>query len=138
MRRRDLILAMGALPLIASDTHSQTSRQFRVSIEGLSPGGVKRVVAPGRKIVHIVRRPHETQNAAVWDTNAEWLVVLASCTHQGCEPRPGVLADGGWRCLCHGSEFDLAGHVIKGPATEDLMRLPYSLKEQWMTIHFHD
>nr|WP_277602474.1 ubiquinol-cytochrome c reductase iron-sulfur subunit [Parahaliea mediterranea] len=64
------------------------------------------------------------------------MVVLAICTHQACEPRSGIGPGGGWRCLCHGSEFDLAGRVVRGPATEDLKRLPFSIDGSLMTIVF--
>jgi Rieske Fe-S protein len=36
------------------------------------------------------------------------------CTHMGCPINPPV--QGVMTCPCHGSQFDLAGHVRHGPA----------------------
>jgi cytochrome b6-f complex iron-sulfur subunit len=48
------------------------------------------------------------------------LYALSSmCTHRACNVRP---AEGQIRCPCHGSRFDLAGNVTKGPATRPLPR----------------
>lgn len=51
----------------------------------------------------------------------EWLVQMGVCTHLGCVP----LGDGagdfhGWYCPCHGSHYDSAGRIRKGPAPENL------------------
>ena len=54
----------------------------------------------------------------------EWLVVLGVCTHLGCVPMKGGDADG-WRCPCHGSQFDLSGRVVHGPAGRNLEVPPY-------------
>ncbi|MCP5405312.1 MAG: ubiquinol-cytochrome c reductase iron-sulfur subunit [Pseudomonadaceae bacterium] len=55
----------------------------------------------------------------------EWLVVLGICTHLGCVP---IRNDevGGWRCPCHGSQFDVSGRVIHGPAGTNLHIPPYT------------
>jgi len=50
--------------------------------------------------------------------------VLASCTHQGCQPEP--VADR-LVCPCHGSEFSFEGRVLKGPASIPLTRYEVSL-----------
>lgn len=55
------------------------------------------------------------------DEAGEWLVMLGVCTHLGCVP----LGDGagdfhGWFCPCHGSHYDTAGRIRKGPAPENL------------------
>ncbi|NNF11629.1 MAG: Rieske (2Fe-2S) protein [Gemmatimonadetes bacterium] len=54
-----------------------------------------------------------------------WTAVLASCTHQGCQPEP--VADR-LVCPCHGSEFSLAGEVLQGPAAQALVR--YDVTEE--------
>lgn len=49
----------------------------------------------------------------------EWLVVVGSCTHLGCVPSNDDKS-GGWYCPCHGSYYDAAGRIIKGPAPKNL------------------
>lgn len=60
----------------------------------------------------------------------EWLVVVGVCTHLGCTPTVSTPAApqgsyGGWLCRCHGSEYDTAGRVRKGPAPENMAVPPY-------------
>ena len=47
-------------------------------------------------------------------------MVVGVCTHLGCIPL-GFQGDyGGWLCPCHGSQYDTAGRIRKGPAPENL------------------
>jgi ubiquinol-cytochrome c reductase iron-sulfur subunit len=64
----------------------------------------------------------------------QYLVMLGVCTHLGCVPQGdlgqyGVVtpsgSTGGWLCPCHGSQYDTAGRVRKGPAPENLPVPPY-------------
>jgi len=49
------------------------------------------------------------------------LVSSANCTHLGCVPIGNASGDfGGWFCPCHGSHYDTAGRIRKGPAPENL------------------
>ena len=60
------------------------------------------------------------QNRAL-DDGGEWLVMVGVCTHLGCVPIGGAAGDfGGWFCPCHGSHYDTAGRIRKGPAPENL------------------
>lgn len=55
------------------------------------------------------------------DERAEWLAMLGICTHLGCVPLGEAAGDfGGWFCPCHGSHYDTAGRIRRGPATENL------------------
>ena len=61
---------------------------------------------------------------------AEWLVMIGICTHLGCIPKGQVPGDpvgefGGWFCPCHGSHYDTAGRIRKGPAPKNLFIPPY-------------
>ncbi len=61
----------------------------------------------------------------------EWLVVIGICTHLGCVPlgqRPGSPRGEwkGWFCACHGSAYDTAGRIRKGPAPKNLYLPPYA------------
>jgi ubiquinol-cytochrome c reductase iron-sulfur subunit len=51
---------------------------------------------------------------------AEWLIVIGVCTHLGCVPNFGGGEYGGWLCPCHGSVYDTAGRIRKGPAPRNL------------------
>lgn len=50
----------------------------------------------------------------------EWLVMMGVCTHLGCVPLGEAGDFGGWFCPCHGSHYDTAGRIRRGPAPENL------------------
>ncbi len=52
--------------------------------------------------------------------NEEWLVMIGVCTHLGCVPLGDAGDFGGWFCPCHGSHYDTAGRIRKGPAPRNL------------------
>ena len=55
------------------------------------------------------------------DEAGEWLVMMGVCTHLGCVPLGNASGDfGGWFCPCHGSHYDTAGRIRKGPAPRNL------------------
>jgi len=55
------------------------------------------------------------------DAAGEWLVMMGVCTHLGCVPIGNGAGDfGGWFCPCHGSHYDTAGRIRKGPAPRNL------------------
>jgi len=55
------------------------------------------------------------------DEAGEWLVMIGVCTHLGCIPLgDGAGEFGGWFCPCHGSHYDTAGRIRKGPAPLNL------------------
>lgn len=55
------------------------------------------------------------------DENGEWLVMIGVCTHLGCVPLGNGAGDfGGWFCPCHGSHYDSAGRIRRGPAPENM------------------
>lgn len=49
-----------------------------------------------------------------------WVVQMGVCTHLGCVPLGDAGEYDGWFCPCHGSHYDLAGRIRKGPAPENL------------------
>lgn len=60
----------------------------------------------------------------------EWLILVGVCTHLGCIPLGTSAGENrgdynGWFCPCHGSHYDLAGRIRKGPAPENLLVPPY-------------
>ena len=59
----------------------------------------------------------------------QFLVMMGVCTHLGCVPLgndgdyaivEGSQKTGGWLCPCHGSHYDTAGRIRKGPAPQNL------------------
>jgi ubiquinol-cytochrome c reductase iron-sulfur subunit len=64
--------------------------------------------------------------AANREIKAEWLVVSGVCTHLGCTPTAFEGDYRGWLCHCHGSMYDTAGRIRKGPAPQNLAIPTYS------------
>nr|WP_174825442.1 MULTISPECIES: ubiquinol-cytochrome c reductase iron-sulfur subunit [unclassified Ruegeria] len=54
------------------------------------------------------------------EAEGAWIVQMGVCTHLGCVPLGDAGDFGGWFCPCHGSHYDLAGRIRKGPAPENL------------------
>lgn len=62
-----------------------------------------------------------------------WLVVVGICTHLGCVPLGQKPTDprgefGGWFCPCHGSAYDTAGRIRRGPAPLNLAVPEYAFR----------
>ena len=94
-----------------------------------------RAVAVSDLIDPVARNANLPDNAPATDANRgskpEWLVLIGVCTHLGCTPTvstPQVPQGdyGGWLCHCHGSQYDTAGRIRKGPAPQNLAVPPYS------------
>lgn len=56
---------------------------------------------------------------------SEWLVTMGVCTHLGCVPLGARSGEnrgqyGGYFCPCHGSTYDTAARIRKGPAPRNL------------------
>ena len=57
--------------------------------------------------------------------HGNWLVTMGVCTHLGCVPLGTAEGEnrgefGGYFCPCHGSHYDTAGRIRKGPAPTNL------------------
>lgn len=71
-----------------------------------------------------------TNDVLTKEGHEPWLVAIGICTHLGCIPKGQKTGDekgeyGGWFCPCHGSHYDTAGRVRKGPAPANLAIPPY-------------
>jgi ubiquinol-cytochrome c reductase iron-sulfur subunit len=126
----------------------QALSSIRVNVSGVEPGTQLTVKWLG-KPVFIRRRTEDEIKAAqdvdvssLPDPNAEnanlpdgsaasdanramagaeeWLVMVGVCTHLGCVPLGNQGDFGGWFCPCHGSHYDTAGRIRKGPAPRNL------------------
>jgi ubiquinol-cytochrome c reductase iron-sulfur subunit len=62
----------------------------------------------------------------------QWLVMIANCTHLGCIPLGQSGDYDGWFCPCHGSQYDSAGRIRKGPAPKNLVLPPYKFVSDTM------
>lgn len=58
--------------------------------------------------------------------NLKLLVLIGVCTHFGCVPVGEAGDFDGWYCPCHGSHYDTAGRIRKGPAPLNLEIPPYA------------
>jgi ubiquinol-cytochrome c reductase iron-sulfur subunit len=60
----------------------------------------------------------------------EWMVMVKVCTHLGCIPLGEQGEYGGWFCPCHGSQYDTAGRIRRGPAPENMLIPPYQFIDE--------
>ena len=106
-----------------------------VDVSGVKLGKTITVLWRGKPIFIRRRTQEEIKEASAVDLkdlkdpqkdsdrakNPEWLVMVGVCTHLGCVPLgDGAGEFGGWFCPCHGSHYDTAGRIRKGPAPENL------------------
>ena len=54
------------------------------------------------------------------------------CTHQGCTITS--YSSQLFTCLCHGSEFNTGGQVVRGPASSPLAQFPTQYANNTLTI----
>lgn len=70
-------------------------------------------------------RDAETLEQRLGEGNSDILVQLGVCTHLGCVPLGAGEGEdkgefNGYFCPCHGSHYDAAGRIRKGPAPTNL------------------
>lgn len=76
-------------------------------------------------------RDKQTDEERVKKGHEKWLVMVGICTHLGCVPGGQKDTDvkgdyDGWFCPCHGSHYDSAGRIRKGPAPKNLLVPEYT------------
>lgn len=64
--------------------------------------------------------PADDISRSAGEGRENWIVMVGVCTHLGCVPLGQQGDFGGWFCPCHGSHYDTAGRIRKGPAPENL------------------
>lgn len=67
----------------------------------------------------------ETDEQRTKEGHEQWLIMIANCTHLGCIPVGESGEYHGWFCPCHGSQYDTAGRIRKGPAPKNLVLPDY-------------
>jgi Rieske Fe-S protein len=67
----------------------------------------------------------------------QFLALSLHCTHEGCPVNPAPV-NGVLRCPCHGSQFDLQGNVLHGPAADPLgqYETSYNPSHHRLTVNF--
>ncbi len=78
-------------------------------------------------------RDPQTLAERTLEGHRNWLITLGVCTHLGCVPLGAAEGEsrgefGGYFCPCHGSHYDTAGRIRKGPAPLNLEVPEYSFK----------
>ncbi len=82
------------------------------------------VAAAGKVDVSSLRDP-QTLEQRTKEGKANWLITMGVCTHLGCVPLGAGEGEvkgefGGYFCPCHGSVYDTAARIRKGPAPKNL------------------
>lgn len=82
-------------------------------------------IEESRKVPMSELKDPQSDDARVQKGREQWLVMVGVCTHLGCIPLAGAgdyggEGHGGWFCPCHGSHYDTAGRIRKGPAPKNL------------------
>ena len=76
-------------------------------------------------------REPETLADRTQEGHEDILVVMGVCTHLGCVPLGAAEGEDkgeydGYFCPCHGSHYDVAGRIRKGPAPTNLLVPEYA------------
>ena len=66
------------------------------------------------------------------NSNNNTKVFSSHCSHLGC--KIDKMAEGKLVCPCHGSEYDMNGNVIKGPAYKNLTVVDSTISEDGKSI----
>jgi ubiquinol-cytochrome c reductase iron-sulfur subunit len=82
-------------------------------------------IAEANKVDASSLRDPQTLADRTKEGKANWLVTLGVCTHLGCVPLGAAEGEvkgdfGGYFCPCHGSHYDTAARIRKGPAPANL------------------
>lgn len=82
-------------------------------------------IAEADKVDISTLRDPQTLEQRTVDGHKEWLITMGVCTHLGCVPLGAGEGEnrgefGGYFCPCHGSSYDTAARIRKGPAPKNL------------------
>lgn len=104
-------------------------RKQPVFVRNLTP---KEVAEANAVDVSSLRDP-QTLAERTKEGHANWLITMAVCTHLGCVPLGVTPSEsrgdyGGYFCPCHGSQYDTAARIRKGPAPKNLAVPEYAFK----------
>jgi ubiquinol-cytochrome c reductase iron-sulfur subunit len=96
-------------------------RKQPVFIRNLTPA---EIAAADKVDVSSLRDP-QTLEERTKEGKTNWLITMGVCTHLGCVPQGAGEGEvkgefGGYFCPCHGSVYDTAARIRKGPAPKNL------------------
>ena len=96
-------------------------RKQPVFIRNLTPAEIS---AADKVSVSSLRDP-QTLAERTKEGKKNWLITMGVCTHLGCVPLGAGEGEnrgpfGGYFCPCHGSAYDTAARIRKGPAPKNL------------------
>lgn len=96
-------------------------RKQPVFIRNLTP---EEIAAAEKVDVSSLRDP-QTLEERTKEGKTNWLITMGVCTHLGCVPLGAGEGEvkgefGGYFCPCHGSSYDTAARIRKGPAPKNL------------------
>lgn len=133
-----------AIPLITSmnpDASVRALASIDVDVSAIQPGQAIKSIWRKQPIFIRHLTPAEQQAANAVSVSAlrdpqtlaertkegkqNWLITMAVCTHLGCVPLGAAEGEnkgeyGGYFCPCHGSHYDTAARIRKGPAPKNL------------------
>jgi len=128
------VLALASIEVdISSITPGQAIktiwRKQPVFIRNLTPKEIQEADAVP---VSTLRDP-QTLAERTKEGHKNWLITMGVCTHLGCVPLGAgegeIRGDfGGYFCPCHGSVYDTAARIRKGPAPKNLQVPEYAFK----------
>lgn len=96
-------------------------RKQPVFIRNLTP----EEIASAEKVDAASLRDPQTLEERTKAGKTNWLITMGVCTHLGCVPLGAGEGEvkgefGGYFCPCHGSHYDTAARIRKGPAPKNL------------------
>jgi ubiquinol-cytochrome c reductase iron-sulfur subunit len=102
-------------------------RKQPVFIRNLTPTEIE---AASKVDVDSLRDP-ESLEQRTKEGKTNWLITMGVCTHLGCIPLGSAEGEvkgdfGGYFCPCHGSSYDTAARIRKGPAPKNLQVPEYA------------
>ncbi len=102
-------------------------RKQPIFIRNLTPAEIE----SAKKVDMGSLRDPETLDARTKPGKENWLITLGVCTHLGCVPLGAAEGEvrgdfGGYFCPCHGSHYDTAARIRKGPAPKNLVVPEYA------------
>ncbi|MEO5587494.1 MAG: ubiquinol-cytochrome c reductase iron-sulfur subunit [Novosphingobium sp.] len=102
-------------------------RKQPVFIRNLTPA---EIAAADKVDISTLRDP-QTLAERTKEGKENWLITMGVCTHLGCVPLGAGEGEvkgefGGYFCPCHGSSYDTAARIRKGPAPKNLQVPEYA------------